>query len=78
MKSRKTPRQPDKKTSLLHYISLGTQLMVALGAAVWTGIWIDKRVSIPMPLLVWILPLLVIAVTIYKLVKETAGNSNGK
>jgi hypothetical protein len=52
--------------------------MVALGAAVWAGIRIDKRLSIPMPLLVWILPLLVIAVTIYKLVKETAGNSNGK
>ncbi|WP_290711839.1 AtpZ/AtpI family protein [Flavihumibacter sp. CACIAM 22H1] len=78
MKNRKTRKLPDKNTSLLRYISLGTQLMVALGAAVWAGIQIDKRLSNPMPLLVWILPLLVIAVTIYKLVKETAGKSNGK
>lgn len=52
--------------------------MVALGLAVWAGIWIDKRAGFSMPLCVWILPLLVIAVTIYKLVKETAGKSNGK
>lgn len=78
MKNRKTPKQPDNNNSLLKYLSLGTQWMVALAAAVWAGIWIDKRLQTGMPLLVWVLPLLVIAVTIYKLVKETAGKSNGK
>ncbi|MCU0384471.1 MAG: AtpZ/AtpI family protein [Flavihumibacter sp.] len=78
MKSRKTQKLPDNSQNLLKYLSLGTQLLVALGLAVWAGIWIDKRLGFSMPLSVWILPLLVIAVTIFKLVKETAGKSNGK
>jgi hypothetical protein len=78
MKNRKTPKPPEQANSLLKYKSLGTQWMVALGFAVWAGIWADKRLGTAMPLLVWILPLLVIAVTIFKLVKETAGKSNGK
>ena len=78
MKSKRIPRQPDKGSSLLKYIGLGTQLMVALGLSVLAGIWADNRLKKEIPLLVWILPLLVIAVTIYKLVKETADSSDEK
>jgi len=52
--------------------------MVALALAVWTGISADRWLGIVVPLLVWVLPLLVIAVTILKLVKETARDRNGK
>jgi hypothetical protein len=78
MKRQKQHRQPDKKISWLRYISLGSQLMVALALAVWTGISADRWLGIVVPLLVWVLPLLVIAVTILKLVKETARDRNGK
>ena len=62
----------------MRYVGLGTQLMAALALSVWVGIWIDQRLAIAMPLLVWILPLLVLAVTIFKLVKETAAKPDGK
>lgn len=62
----------------MRYIGLGTQLMVALGLSVFAGIQVDNRLQSDVPLLVWILPLLVIAVTIFKLVKETADRSDEK
>ncbi|ULQ57045.1 hypothetical protein KJS94_02390 [Flavihumibacter rivuli] len=77
MKNRKPPTQPDPK-NWLHYIGLGTQLMVALGLAIWAGIWLDDRLKWSMPLFVWTLPLLVIGVTIFKLIKETGKRSDGK
>ncbi|MBC6492173.1 AtpZ/AtpI family protein [Flavihumibacter stibioxidans] len=78
MKSKKIPKPPDKGSSLLQYIGLGSQLMAALGLSVYIGIRADKKLKSETPLLVWILPLLVICVTIYKLVKETAKPNNGK
>ena len=77
MKSKKI-KQPEDSVPWMRYIGLGSQLMVALGFSIWAGLWLDRRTGISVPLLVWILPLLVIAVTIYKLVKETAADRNGK
>ena len=52
--------------------------MASLALAVWAGVSADRWLGIGMPLLVWVLPLLVIAVTIVRLVKETARDRNGK
>ncbi len=62
-----------KDNSLLFkYAGLATQLIAGLGLAVWLGIKADEQFAFNMPLAVWILPLAVIAVVIYKVIKDTA------
>ncbi len=66
---------PGKQTNnsvLYRYIGLTTQIMVSLGIAVFVGIKIDKWIDIKFPLLVWVLPLLVISLIIWKIIKETS------
>lgn len=61
-----------KNADVLRYAGLGTQLFVGLGLAVFGGIKADGWLKTPFPLLVWILPLLIIVILIYKLIKETS------
>ena len=60
------------KDILLRYAGLTTQLLVSLGVGVYAGYWLDKKIQVPFPLLVWVLPLAIIISTIYKLIKETS------
>jgi len=57
---------------LLRYASMGTQIFVALGLAVFVGLKVDKWLKISAPLLVIILPVIVLAGFIYKMIKDTA------
>lgn len=57
---------------LLRYAGLGMQLLIAIGIAVYGGLKLDQLFKFKTPLLVWILPLLVIAGIIYKIIKDTA------
>ncbi len=57
---------------LWKYTSLGTQLLVAIGLAVFVGIKLDSWLKNKTPLLVWILPLIIIAAILYKVIKDTA------
>jgi uncharacterized membrane protein YjgN (DUF898 family) len=61
-----------RNADVMRYASLGTQLFVALGLAVFGGIKADAWLKTTFPLLVWILPLLIIVILIYKLIKETS------
>jgi hypothetical protein len=56
----------------MRYASLGTQIFVSLGIAVFAGYKIDQWLKPAIPLAVWILPLLILCVLIYKLIKETS------
>ncbi len=56
---------------LLKYAGLATQLFVALGLAVFTGLKADEWLHISFPVFVWVIPLLVIVALIFKLIKET-------
>ncbi|MBD0279812.1 MAG: AtpZ/AtpI family protein [Flavisolibacter sp.] len=56
----------------MRYAGLGAQLFVSIGIAVFLGYKADKWIHIRIPLLVWILPLLVLSVMIYKLIKDTS------
>jgi F0F1-type ATP synthase assembly protein I len=56
---------------VFRYASLGTQLLVAIGLAVFAGLKADKWLHTS-PLLACILPLLTLFVIFYKLMKETA------
>ena len=69
--------KPDNKkksdNSLLwKYAGFATQLAIALGIAVYIGIKTDKWIGTRNALLAWILPLLILSVLIYKVIKDTA------
>ncbi|MFZ1529321.1 MAG: AtpZ/AtpI family protein [Ferruginibacter sp.] len=62
----------DNKNILWRYAGLGTQLLVAIGLCVFAGIKTDEWLGFKSPLAVWVLPLLMISVIIYKLIRDTA------
>ena len=70
-------QQKSTQNDLLRYAGLGSQILVSLGIAVFAGYKIDKWLKIPLPLLVWLLPLVVLIAMIFKLIKETSGKKNG-
>jgi len=65
-------RSNNNYSDLLRYASMGTQIFVALGLAVFVGLKADKWLKISAPLLVLILPVIVLVGIIYKIVKETS------
>ena len=74
---RNQQQQKSTPTSdLMRYAGLGTQILVSLGIAVFAGYKIDKWLKIPLPLLVWLLPLIALVAIIYKLIKETSSRKN--
>lgn len=64
--------KPNNRSLLWKYAGFATQLLVALGLAVFIGMKADKWLNTKMPLAVWLLPLVVIAALIYKAIKDTA------
>ena len=60
----------------MRYAGLATQMFAGLGIAVLIGLKADKWLKLSFPLLLWLLPLLVLAAIIYKLVKETGRRNN--
>ncbi len=62
----------------MRYAGLGAQIFVSLGIAVFAGFKIDKWLKISIPLLVWLLPLLVLCLMIYQLIKETSKRKQDK
>ncbi|MFN0080898.1 MAG: AtpZ/AtpI family protein [Ferruginibacter sp.] len=68
-------QQHKKKTDnslLWKYAGFATQLAVALALGVYLGIKADKWIGFKKPFLVWTLPLTIIAVLIYKVIKDTS------
>jgi membrane protein insertase Oxa1/YidC/SpoIIIJ len=57
---------------LSKYVGLATQLMVGLALAVFLGLKMDQCLHLSTPLLVWILPLLVLFVMIWQIIKDTS------
>ena len=63
-----------KNDYLIRYASLGTQMLVAIGLAVFIGLKADKWLH-SSPLLSCILPLLILIGIFYKLMRDTARRS---
>ena len=63
---------------VMRYAGLGAQILVSLGLAVFAGYHGDKWLKLSFPLLVWVLPLLVVSMMIYKLIKETSNKNDPK
>lgn len=70
---RQSPNNSNK--DLLRYAGLGTQLLVAIGLALFAGLKADKWLRTS-PLFTCALPLLVLAAIFYKLVRETGKHKN--
>jgi hypothetical protein len=68
------PQQKPRSNAseMMRYAGLGAQFFITIGIAVFAGFKADKWLRIPLPLLVWLLPLIALSLLIYKLVKETA------
>ena len=65
----------DRKESnrlLWQYAGLATQLLVTLGASLYLGNWLDNKIGWSGALLVWILPLLALMATLFKLIRDTS------
>ena len=69
-------KQSNAGRDVMRYAGLGAQILVSLGLAVFAGYHADRWLKVPFPLLVWLLPLAVVSMMIYKLIKETS-NKNG-
>ncbi|HRI22030.1 MAG TPA: hypothetical protein PLA68_13805 [Panacibacter sp.] len=65
-------KQKTNKKLLLQYSGLAFQLLVAIGIAVYAGIYFDGWIKISFPLFIWVLPLTVIAGMIVKVIKDTS------
>jgi len=48
------------------------QILVSLALGVFIGMKADKKLGFSTPLLVWILPLIIIVVMIYQVIKDTS------
>lgn len=72
MSGSKDNQTPSNKQLLLKYAGLATQLLVSLGIGVFAGLKLDKWFAFRTPLLVWILPLLILAGIIWQVMRDTS------
>ena len=75
MNNRRLPHTENKNRDLYRYASLGTQLLDAIGLAVFIGLKTDAWLRTS-PLFSCILPLLVLFGIFYKLARETRKPKN--
>lgn len=71
-----TEKKKSNNSDLMRYAGMGTQIFVSLGIAVFVGIKADKALNLSLPLLTLLLPVLVLCLMIFKLVKETSKKNN--
>ena len=62
----------DNRNLIAQYAGFAFQLIAGLGLTLYLGMWLDKKLQLSIPLLVWILPLLILIVTFSKLIKDTS------
>lgn len=65
-------QKQSNNSDLMRYAGMGGQIFVSLGLAVLAGYKLDKWIHVPFPILVWALPLVVLCLMMYKLIKETS------
>jgi hypothetical protein len=70
------PQQKQNNSDLMRYAGMGAQIFVSLGIAVFAGYKGDKWLRFSFPFFIWMLPLIVLCVMIYKLIRETSKKKN--
>ena len=56
----------------MKYAGLTMQLMVALAIAFFAGYKIDKWLNFKTPLFIWVLPLVIIVIMMWKVIEDTS------
>lgn len=62
----------DSDKLLWQYAGLATQLLISLGLSMYIGYWLDHKLGWQGNFLVWILPLIVLVATLFKLIRDTS------
>jgi hypothetical protein len=60
-----------KKNTPLAYIGLTTQWLIGIGLSLYAGHLADDYFELRTPVAIWLLPLLFIMVSLYKLIRQT-------
>lgn len=69
----------DKRNDLLvQYAGLASQLLAGLGIAIYGGMWVDKKMAFKKPLAIWLLPLLILAAMLIKVIRDTSKKNDDK
>ncbi len=68
------PKKVNRSNSsyLMQYAGLATQLIVALGLAVFLGLKADQWLQLSFPLFGWLVPLIVLMAMFYRIIKDTS------
>ncbi|MDE1193296.1 MAG: AtpZ/AtpI family protein [Arachidicoccus sp.] len=67
-----------KSNNYMLYMNYGFQLLGGVAIGIFAGKWIDKKMNLKTPLLIWIIPLLILVALLYRLVKEFSGKRKDK
>lgn len=62
----------ETNSELLRYAGMGMQFLVSIALGIFIGIKADEWLNFSFPLLIWILPLLIMAGLIIKIIKDTS------
>ncbi|MGE5521671.1 MAG: AtpZ/AtpI family protein [Candidatus Dadabacteria bacterium] len=70
-------QKPNRNNDILKYAGMGTQIFASLGIAVFVGRYIDSRwIRTTIPILTLLLPVMVLFVLIYSLIRQTSKKNN--
>ncbi len=57
---------------LMQYAGFAAQLVAGLALGVLLGMWVDKKINIGFPVLIWLFPLVILIGMLIKVVKDTS------
>jgi uncharacterized integral membrane protein len=64
------------KNLLLQYAGIGAQIVAGLLIFIFAGKWIDSKLQLSFPMLIWLLPLIFIVGMIVKVIKDTSNKKD--
>ena len=65
-------KKDDGKRLLLQYAGIGAEIAVGLAAGILGGRWLDKKIQSSVAVFAWLLPLLILLVIFWKVIKDTS------
>ena len=70
-------QKQSNNSDLMRYAGMGGQIFVSLGLAVFIGFKADRWLHMHFPVFVWLLPLVVLVMILYQLIRETSKRKKG-
>ncbi|MEP6615273.1 MAG: AtpZ/AtpI family protein [Ginsengibacter sp.] len=66
------PVKNNNNSQMWRYAGLASQFLVSIGIGVFIGVKLDQWMKPGLPVFVWVLPLLMMAGIIFRLIKDTS------